>query len=188
MDYSKILSVSGRHGLFKVVSQLKNAVLVESLIDKKRFPAFAHEKINSLEEIAVFTTGEDKPLKDVLKAIFEKLEGKPAIDPKAADNKALKDFFIGVIPDYDEERVYISDIKKIISWYNLLLENNLLDFPEKAEDKPEEAKTEPGTEPESSVPGSVPRKKKASSKEAVTETPAETPKPAGRKKKTKAEE
>ena len=132
MDLSKILSVSGKSGLFKVVSQLKNAVLVESLTDKKRFPAFAHDKISSMEEIAVFTLGEDKPLKEVLKAIHEKQEGKAAIDAKSGD-KELKEFFLAMVPDYDQDRVYVSDIRKIISWYNILLESGILDFTETAE-------------------------------------------------------
>ena len=136
MDFSKILSVSGKPGLFKVVSQLKHAVLVESLIDKKRFPAFGNEKISTLEEIAVFTKGEDRPLKDILKIFYEKLEGKPAIDSKA-DLKELTVFFVNAVPDYDPDRVYPSDIKKIISWYNLLVENNLLDFSEEKEPEKE---------------------------------------------------
>ena len=93
MDLSKILSISGKSGLFKVVSQLKNAVLVESLTDKKRFPAFAHDKISSMEEIAVFTSGEDKPLKEILKVIYEKQEGKATLDAKSGD-KEIKDFFL----------------------------------------------------------------------------------------------
>jgi hypothetical protein len=140
-DLSKILSISGKRGLFKVVSQLKNAVLVESLIDQKRFPAFAHEKISTLEEISVFTTGEDIQLKNVLKTMFEKLESKPAIDTKTDDN-ALKSFFLTIVPDYDPDRVYASDIKKIIGWYNLLVENKLIDFTEKEEEKKE---SEPGS-------------------------------------------
>ena len=130
MDLSKILSISGKSGLYKVISQMKNAVLVESLTDKHRFPAFSHEKVSSLEEIAVFTASEDKPLKEILKAMFEKEGGKPAIDAKS-DNKQLQAYFLEVVPDYDTDRVYISDIRKIISWYNLLAEQNLLDFTEK---------------------------------------------------------
>jgi len=141
MDLSKILSISGKSGLFMVISQLKNAVLVESLLDKKRFPAFAHEKISTLEEIAVFTTADEKPLKEILKAIYDKQAGKPALDPKS-DNKLLQAFFLEVVPDYDSERVYISDIRKIINWYNLLLEHQLLDFTEKEEEKSEEKKEE----------------------------------------------
>lgn len=165
MDLSKILSISGKRGLFKVVSQLKNAVLVESLIDQKRFPAFAHEKISTLEEISVFTTGEDMQLKDVFKTMFGKQEGKPAIDAKSDDN-ALKSFFLQIVPDYDPERVYASDIKKIIGWYNLLVDNNLLDFAEKEEEKKE---TESGMKEE---------------KKPLEEPVAEMKKPAVKKKRT----
>jgi len=142
MDLSKILAIAGKNGLFKVVSQAKNAVIVESLIDGKRFPAFGHEKISSLEEISVFTTGEDMPLKEVLKSFFEKLQGKPAIDHKS-DNGALKKFFLEMIPSFDQERVYVSDIRKMVSWYNMLLEKGQLDF---TEDKaaPEADETSPG--------------------------------------------
>jgi len=129
MDLSKILSIAGKNGLFKVVSQAKNAVIVQSLNDDKRFPAFGHEKMSSLEEISVFTTGEDIPLKAVFKSFHDQQEGKPAIDPKS-DNESLKKFFLGMVPNYDQERVYVSHIKKIVSWYNMLLEKQLLDFTE----------------------------------------------------------
>jgi len=153
MDLTKILSITGKNGLFKVVSQAKNAVIVESLNDGKRFPAFGNEKISSLEEISVFTTVDDLPLKDVFKAFHDNLEGKPAIDPKS-DSNSLKKFFLGMVPTYDQDRVYVSDIKKMISWYNVLLEKQLLDFteetiePTKDEDQPAEtgevAKTDGG--------------------------------------------
>jgi hypothetical protein len=160
MDLSKILSISGRGGLYKVVSQSKNAVIVESLIDKKRFPAFAHERMSSMEEISIFTTGEDRPLKEVLKAFHEKLEGKQAVDPKAGDQELLKQF-AEIIPDYDPDRVYISDIRKMVSWYNLLLVSGILDFTEEAaEEKKEETdNTESAEEKETAVP---PKKKTAS--------------------------
>jgi hypothetical protein len=145
MDLTKILSISGRPGLYKVISQAKQAVIVESLTDQKRFPVFGHEKISSLEEISIFTTGEDRSLKEILKSIYEKLNGQPAIDARG-DNKALAAAFLELVPDYDQQRVYISDIRKIISWYNLLLQHNLLDFSEPetknepAEEKPSEEK------------------------------------------------
>jgi hypothetical protein len=170
MDLSKILSISGKSGLFQVVSQLKNAVLVESLLDKKRFPAFAHEKISSLEEIAVFTATEDKPLKEILKAFYDKLEGKPALDAKS-DNKLIQAFFLEVVPDYDSERVYISDIRKIINWYNLLLEHQLLDFTEKEEEKPEDKKEETAEE------------EKPEDQKVETAEEAPVVKPAAKKKK-----
>jgi hypothetical protein len=135
MDLTKIVSISGKSGLFKVVSQGKTVVIVESLTDQKRFPAFGHEKMSSLEEISVFTEGEDRPLKDVFKAFHEKLEGKEAIDPKS-DNKDLLKFFLEMVPDYSQEKVYVSDIRKMISWYNVLVSHNLLDFTEPAGEKP----------------------------------------------------
>ncbi|NQV01097.1 MAG: DUF5606 domain-containing protein [Bacteroidia bacterium] len=127
MELSKILSISGRAGLFKVISQAKNAVIVESLIDQKRIPAFGHEKMSSLEEISVFSTGEDLPLKEVFKKMHDLLQDKETVDPKSG-NKVLQDFFLEMVPEYDQERVYPSDIKKILNWYNLLLRNQLLDF------------------------------------------------------------
>ena len=138
MDLSKILSLAGKPGLFKVVSQAKNAVIVESLLDGKRFPAFGNEKMSSLEEISVFTTGEDLPLKNVFKAFHVKLEGKPAPDSKS-DNNELKKFFLEMVPEFDQDRVYLSDIKKMVSWYNLLLAQGLLDFSEKEEEVPADA-------------------------------------------------
>jgi hypothetical protein len=180
MDLTKILSISGKHGLFQVVSQLKNAVLVESLIDKKRFPAFAHEKISSLKEISVFTTGEDKPLRDVLKTMHEKYEGKPVIDPKT-DDKTLKTFFLEVVPDYDQERVYISDIKKIVGWYNLLAENNMLDFTEPEEKPGDEAVEKEAAEKEVVV--EPVRKKKVAPAAGVKEKPASMAVPKKTRKK-----
>ena len=182
MDLSKILSISGKAGLYKVVSQLKNAVLVESLTDQKRFPAFAHEKISSLQEISVYTTGEDRSIKDIFKAIFDKMDGKTAIDPKS-DIKGLTSFFLEVVPDYDMERVYISDIRKIISWYNLLLEHNLLDFTEKEEEKNEESAEE---NPESLTPlaESFEKKKKTSSGKPRSEGKSKKPAPVKKTKKT----
>jgi hypothetical protein len=182
MDLSKILSISGKPGLFQVVSQLKNAVLVESLLDKKRFPAFAHEKISSMEEIAVFTATEDKPLKDILKTIYDKQEGKPALDAKS-DNKLLQAFFLEVVPDYDVERVYLSDIRKIIGWYNLLLEHQLLDFTEKEEEKEEEKKEEQAEDaPIAKAPA---KKKKPAEKKAEGEGATVKKKETAAKKKTK---
>ncbi len=138
MDLKEILSISGKPGLYKLVSQAKNGLIVESLIDGKRFPAFSHEQISSLEEISIFTEDEDIPLKEVFKSIAEKndngrvLEGKPS-------NNDLKAFFEGVLPDYDKDRVYVSHIKKVVGWYNLLQEKELLNFDE---DQAEEAPTD----------------------------------------------
>jgi hypothetical protein len=130
MDLSKILSISGKPGLYKVLAQTKNGAVVESIPDGKKFTAFSHQRISTLEEISIFAEGDDLPLKDVLKAIFDKLNGQPALSHKS-DGAALKTFFEEAVPSYDKENVYVSDIKKVIHWYNLLLEQNLLDFTEK---------------------------------------------------------
>lgn len=139
MELKDILSIAGKPGLFKNIGQAKSGVIVESLIDGKRFPAFAHERISSLAEISVFTYEEDIPLVDVFKKIYEKYEGKEAIDPKSG-GKALKAFMKEVLPEYDEERVYTSDIKKMVNWYNLLLSKGLIEFAEEEEEKPEAEK------------------------------------------------
>lgn len=133
MDLTKILAVSGKPGLFKMLTQAKNSFIVESLVDGKRFPVFSHERVSSLEEISIFSTGDDDiPLREIFRKIFEQLEGKSAPDPKS-DPDVIKAFFAGVVPDFDEERVYPSDIKKVIAWYNLLLEKEMLDFEEEKE-------------------------------------------------------
>ncbi|HBZ67866.1 MAG TPA: hypothetical protein DEO70_13610 [Bacteroidales bacterium] len=133
MELKEILAISGKGGLFKMVSQAKKGVIVESLTDGKRFPAFLHDKLSSLEEISIFTTGEeDKPLKDVFKAIFEKYDG-GQIPEVGSDSTKLRSWFEGILPEFDKERVYVSDIKKVIIWYNQLHEKNLLDFTEPVE-------------------------------------------------------
>ena len=150
MDLTKILAISGRPGLYSMISQAKNGVIVESLTDGKRSTAFAHERVSSLEEISVFTTGEDLLLRDVFKRIYDKLEGGPAEDPKS-EQTDLKAYFAEFIPEFDSERVYASDIRKIITWYNLLVELKMMDFTE--EEKTEEEKTEEGkTEEETGTP------------------------------------
>ncbi|HSW67117.1 MAG TPA: DUF5606 domain-containing protein [Bacteroidales bacterium] len=136
----KILAISGRPGLFRILSQAKNGMVVESLLDQKRFQTFAGDKVSSLEEVSIFTHDSDKPLKEVLKAIRAKAEGGPAPESKA-DNNTLTAYFNEVLPDYDPERVYISHIRKIFSWYNLLLEKGLLDL---IDNEPGEAENESG--------------------------------------------
>lgn len=139
MELSKILAISGKPGLYKMLTQTKAGFVVESLTDGKRFSVFAHERVSSLEEISIFTTGEgDMLLKEVFRKIFDKLEGKPGLDADA-DNKALKSFFLETIPTYDQERVYVSDMKKTLAWYNLLLEKGMLEF---KEEEPETTETD----------------------------------------------
>jgi len=144
-DLSKILSIAGKPGLFKMVAQAKNGVIVESLIDGKRSQAFTHDKVSSLEEISVFTDTGDKPLREILQAVKEITNQSKAPDPKS-DNQALVLFFETIMPDYDRDRVYVSHIKKIFAWYNLLHEKNMLDFKEKDIEASEQPETSTGND------------------------------------------
>ena len=150
MDLSKILSIAGKPGLYKLAGEAKNNLVVESLTDGKRMPAFAHERISSLQEISIYTTGEDLPLHDALKMVYEMTGGKPVENPKKMSSDRLKELFKQAIPDYDEDSVYVSDMKKVFTWYNLLLEKGMLDFSEEKKAEKTEGKEEekPATEEE----------------------------------------
>lgn len=116
-----ILSISGRPGLFKLVNQGKNMLIVESLLTGKRTPAYAHDKVISLGDIAIYTNEEDIPLADVFEAIKAKNDGKQ-VDVKAmGGDKEIRAYFAEILPDFDDERVYTNDIKKVFSWYNQLI-------------------------------------------------------------------
>ena len=130
-----ILSISGKPGLFKMVSQGKNMLIVESLIEKKRLPIYARDKVISLGDIAIYTDNEEKPLHEVLTIIMNKEDGqKVSIDLSSAKPDALRAYFAEILPNFDRDRVYPSDIKKLLSWYNLLITNDITDFtPEKKE-------------------------------------------------------
>jgi hypothetical protein len=125
MDLQGIISISGRPGLFKIVTQGKSNVIVESLIDKKRFPAFASEKISSIEDISIFTSEEDVKLTEVFASLLTQNEGKESINHKVEES-VLRSAFTSVLPNYDIDRVYLSDIRKVFQWYNLLLKEGLL--------------------------------------------------------------
>lgn len=148
MDLKEIMSVSGYPGLFKFVSQGRSGLIVESLVDKKRTNIPPTAKVSSMNDIAVFTDSEDVPLRTVLQTIKEKSGGGPSIDPKSAGEEEVRQYFAEILPSYDKSRVYFSDIKKIIAWYNLLQQNDMLDF-EEAEEVPDEAaEKSPATEAE----------------------------------------
>lgn len=129
MDLSKILSIAGKPGLYSMVSSTKNGVLVESLVDGKRIPAFSHERISSLEEISVFTEIEDVPLKQIFHSMYNITNQQQALSHKSSATE-LAAFFESVLPEYDRDRVYASDIKKIVQWYNLLQAKGLIDLEE----------------------------------------------------------
>ena len=141
MALKDILVISGHSGLFKYISQGRNAVIVESLSDQKRSTIPSTAKISMLEDIAVFTENDDVALREVLKKIQTKAEGRPAIPHKSPDAE-LKKYFAEVLPEYDKSRVYISDIRKIVMWYNQLLELGITDFEPPAEEGNGEEKGE----------------------------------------------
>jgi hypothetical protein len=120
MNLTGIIAISGKPGLFKVVAQGKNNIIVESLEEKKRFPAYSSDRISALDDISIYTYEEDKPLKEIYKTIFEKENGGSILSHKE-DLSKLTGYLLEVLPNYDQERVYPSDIKKLFQWYNLLL-------------------------------------------------------------------
>ena len=128
-----ILSISGHGGLFKLVAEAKNNIIVESLSTKKRMPAYSTSKISSLEDIAIYADSGDIPLNDVFKNIYELENGGPAIEGKSSNND-LKSYFAKILPDYDRERVYVSDMKKVLTWYNELHKYDMLSFEEESEE------------------------------------------------------
>lgn len=119
MILAGIISISGRPGLYKVVAQGKNNIIVESLEDRKRFPAYSTDRISALEDISIYTYDEDQALHEIFDSIYKKEGGKACISHKESA-KDLADYLLAILPTYDQERVYASDIKKIFTWYNIL--------------------------------------------------------------------
>lgn len=141
MEFKDILAISGFGGLYKYISQARNGIIVEGFEDKKRMNAFAHYKVSSLNDIAIFADSGEIPLRKIFKSIQEMEKGGPAIDAKSDDTK-LKEYFTKVLPDYDRQKVYMSDIRKLINWYNILQRNGYSNFEEekKKEDEQSEQK------------------------------------------------
>ena len=143
MSLDKILSISGKPGLYKIVTQTRSGFLAESLLDKKRMTVNVHSNVSVLSEIAMYTLTEEVPLREVLKKVRDKEEGKQTSINHKDSKDALEEYFFDVLPDYDEDRVYPSDIKKVIQWYNILQANDLLSsLDEEVEDKDPAAKGE----------------------------------------------
>ena len=128
MNLEGIINVAGKSGLYKVVSQGNNTVIVESLTDKKRAPLYSHNQANTLEEIGIYTYDNTKPLSEIFDDIAKKEDCKQAISHKSSTNE-LNTYFREILTNYDEERVYISDIKKVIQWYNALQKAGLIQLP-----------------------------------------------------------
>ena len=134
---SEILAITGKPGLYKLVSRGNNMLIVESLVDGKRMPTYARDKIVALSDVSMFTNADDVNLSEVLTNCGKQENLKPTqIDAKKASNAELQKWFDGVLPDWDRDRVYPSDIRKLIQWYNILVNAGITDF------KPKEEKAE----------------------------------------------
>ncbi len=133
-----ILAISGKPGLYKLVSRGNRNIIVEALdATHKRFPAFGTDKIISLADIAMYTDQEEVPLREVLKKVYELESGKrTSIDSKKASKEELADFMTKALPNYDRDRVYPTDIKKLILWYNILIDNDITNFDEDLQETP----------------------------------------------------
>ncbi len=127
MELREILAISGQPGLYKYIAQSRTGVIVESLLDGKRMNTSATSRVSALTEISMFTEGEDIALAEVFTKMYAHTEGRQAISPKSS-NEDLKGFFAAVLPEYDRERVHVSDIKKAISWYNMLVQAGFTEF------------------------------------------------------------
>lgn len=135
MSLDKILSITGKPGLYKLIAQTRAGFIAESLLDKKRLSVNVRQNVSVLSEIAIYTLTEEVPLKKVFNIIKEHEKAQPTSVTAKDSNDKLEAYFFDILPEYDEDRVYVSDIKKIIQWYNLLQQHDLLDFSE-TDEKP----------------------------------------------------
>lgn len=171
MNLEGIISVSGKPGLFKVLSKKKNGLVVESLADGKKLNIFALDKVSALDDISIYTYEADIPLKEVYKTLFELEKGKETINHKE-DAEVLREKMLLLLPDFDQDRVYISDLKKLFQWYNLLVSAGLL----KVEEPKEEKKEVKAKKVEKAVEGEKSKKETTAKKKTVKKPAAKTKK------------
>ena len=123
----KIVSIAGKPGLYKLVSQGRNMLIVEALATGRRTPAYAHDKVISLADVAIYTTEEDMPLGQVLEKVKEATNGQP-VDVQSYTDADLRNYFAAILPNFDQDRVYTTDIRKLFSWYNILIASGITEF------------------------------------------------------------
>ncbi|HET8838666.1 MAG TPA: DUF5606 domain-containing protein [Flavobacteriaceae bacterium] len=178
MSIEKILSISGKPGLYELKSQTRGGFLAESLNDGKKLNVSARHNVSMLSEISIYTYSGEVPLNEVFQKISEKENGKETIDHKKS-NQELESYFREILPEFDEDRVYPSDIKKVVQWYNILNKKGISDFSKKEEENEEKdtsEKTKPVTKKETSnktaakksVPKASANKKGGTGKNAAT--------------------
>lgn len=136
MSLDKIISISGKPGIYELKTQTRGGFLTESLIDGKKLSVGLRHNVSVLSEIAIYTTTAEMPLREVFEKIKEKENGGEAISHKSSKDE-LEEYFFNLIPDYDEDRVYASDIKKVVQWYNILQRKGMMDFSETVSDEEE---------------------------------------------------
>lgn len=188
MDLSKILSISGKGGLFRLISQTKSGALVQSLIDGKKVPAFATDRISALEDISIFTTEKEVPLKEVLRSIFKHEDEKDiSFDISKASEQQLVAYMREILPDFDEDRVYPSDMKKLFKWYNILNKSKLIDLApdqeENAQETEQSIEVKEEEQPKSETKPTKTKTAKAETKSAAAK-PVSKPKTTTAKKST----
>ena len=137
-----ILSIAGKPGLYRLVNQGRNMLIVESLDNGKRLPAYSRDKIMSLGDIAMYTYEEDVPLAEIFERLYAKTEGKPVDLKNFKDNAALREYFGEVLENFDRERVHDSDIKKFFQWFNILVNAGITEFKAKEENSDEKTSEE----------------------------------------------
>jgi hypothetical protein len=169
MNLEGIISISGMPGLYKVVGQMKNGVIAESLNDKKRFPIYSHQQVSTLEDISMFTTGDNKPVSDIMKAIYDKEKGGASIDHKA-DEKEITKYFESVLPDYDKERVHPSNMRKLFNWYNTLQATGNLKTKEESTSSDEKPKAHAEEKPKKTTAKHKPDTTKVATSKGVKKT------------------
>ena len=177
MNLKEILAISGQSGLYKYISQGRQGIIVESFEDKKRTCIYATQNVTTLEDIAIYSDDKEVPLADIFKAIYDKENGGKSINHKTSPEE-LKSYMEEILPNYDKERVYVSDIKKVVHWYNILHKHKLLKFDEKKEGKEEKKEKDEKT-------GEVKEEQKAEVKEDIIKARKQTPRYKGAGTKAK---
>lgn len=187
MEYKELVAITGIGGLFQLITTKSDGAIVRNITDKTtKFISARMHNVTPLESIEIYTTGDNVRLHDVFQKMKENEATTPPVDTKKADNEAVKKYFDAVFPDFDDERVYVSDMKKMLKWYELLKTNDLLHFEKAEEPEAETVEVEAVAEPEE--PKEAPVKKARAKKVVATADGEEAPaKKTAKKKKTDTE-
>jgi hypothetical protein len=177
MELSKILSIAGKPGLYQILHQSRGGVVVASLADGKKMSIGQTQRVSTLSDISVYKVDGDEPLEKIFDKMLDYNGGKP-LDVELKDNNSLRAFFLEILPEHDEERVYTSDIKKLVKWFNTLVEKGLL---EKSVEKKDPVKDETSDEEDATKPKKAKAAKPAAEKPAASKAKAAAPKAAAPK-------